>query len=271
MNELSVFLVENYFNLKKQSNNNYFKRKNPYLKNIKNDSNTYKMSAAMTPEGIVTQQSPGESFDGLDEKLKNVHPVHRENIKGKYRLGEKIDSIYQKFINSREGKEFVNYLKKNGNGISKTGSIDDILVVNKGEGIVAATVPDAVRKNLIINQDYIDEYVTTASSATGLSYQQVIENVLVHELHHIYGQTRSERTGNEKDIEYNNDISLIKFYTGLAKKDVENSDVYLTKAKLFTARYDGKHRKTMDEMILKVQEDISKYYSRFDNAYSRAA
>ncbi|MGV8140982.1 MAG: hypothetical protein ACP5NW_00920 [Candidatus Woesearchaeota archaeon] len=267
MSRLINFLTENYFNMKR--NNGYFR-----AKNLRNNSinNINRMSAVLTPEGIVTQQSPGESLEGLDERVDHLHPVYRSDIKGKFRLGEQIDSIYQNFINSGEGKEFIKYLKRTGNGTSKPGSIDDILVVNKGEGMVAATMPDLVRKNLIINEDYIDEYVNMATSTSGLSREQVIENILVHELHHIYGQKPSERRGKEIHIEYNNDISLVKFYTELAKKDVDNSDVYLTKAKLFTARYNGEYRKSMDSMIAKTQEQIYKSYANSNSrSYKQAA
>jgi hypothetical protein len=258
MDGLKRFLIENYLSLRGKTDDKYFMSKIPAYSNKK----VLSMSAAMTPEGIVTQQQPGESFDGIEGKLNNVHPIYRKDISEKFELGKKIDSIYQKFINSTEGKEFVKYLKNNGNGTGNPGNIDDILIVNKGEGLVAATMPDAVRKNLIINQDYINQYAVTVSSLTGLSYEQVIESVISHELHHIYGQTSSERRGNEKKIEFNNDLSLIRFYTGLAKKDSENSETYLSKAKLFTIRYDGQHRQDMDKIIESTEKTISDSYSK---------
>jgi len=264
MDGLKRFLIENYNNLRGIADDKYFMSKISYDKSkiSKSKNRIYPMSAALTREGIVTQQSPGESFDGLEEKLSNVHPIYRGDISGKFELGKKIDSIYQKFMNSTEGTEFVQYLKNNGNGTDNPGSLDDILIVNKGKGLVAATMPDAVRKNLIINQDYIDQYAVTVSSLTGLNYEQVIESIISHELHHIYGQTSSERRGNEKKIEFNNDLSLIKFYTGLAKKDSENSETYLSKAKLFTIRYDGQHRQDMDKIISSSEKTLSDSYSK---------
>lgn len=247
-----MYLIENYLNLRGIVDNRYFISHIPY----KNKS--LNMSAALTPEGIITQQTPGESLDGLDEKLQNVHPIYRSDISGKFELGKKIDYIYQNFMNSYEGKQFVEYMRKNGNGTPGTGSIDDILIVNKGEGLVAATIPDALRKNLIINQDYINRYAMSISSATGLSYEKVIESIIAHELYHIYGQTRSERSSSdEKEIEFNNDLSLIQFYTGLAMDDPDNSDIYLTKAKLFTTRYDGQYREDMEQIISAAEKSLS--------------
>jgi hypothetical protein len=242
------------------------------MRNSLNYARMHKMAAAVAPDGsIITQQSPGESLDGLEERVEHLPPVYKSDVKGKFRLSDHVDSVYQNFINSDEGQEFIKYLKSNGNGTSRTGTIDDILVVNKGKGMVAATIPDLVRKNLILNQDYIDEYVDMAVSASGLSREQVVENIIVHELHHIYGQKPSERRGKESGIEYNNDISLVKFYTGLARKDMENSDTYLTKAKLFTARYGGTYRKNMDEMILRTEKDIAKSYAGSYGGYRQAA
>ena len=100
MNKFDYFMFDNYYGLKKNVNNTY-------LKNISNKIT--KMSAALTPDGIVTQQSPGESFGDLDDRLQTVHPVYRDDLKGKYQLGEHIDSIYQNFINSNEGQEFIKY------------------------------------------------------------------------------------------------------------------------------------------------------------------
>jgi hypothetical protein len=260
MDGLKGFLIENYLNLRGIADDKYFMSEIPYNKS---KNKIYQMSAALTPEGIVTQQSPGESFEGLEKKLSNVDSIYRRDISGKFELGKKIDSIYQNFMNSTEGKEFVKYMKRNGNGTPGTGSIDDILIVNKGEGLVAATIPDALRKNLIINQDYINQYAMTVSSVTGLSYEKVVESIIAHELHHIYGQTRIERSGNdEKKIEFNNDLSLIQFYTGLAQEDSANSDLYLTKAKLFTIRYDGQHRQDMDKIIESTEKTISDSYSK---------
>ena len=128
-----------------------------------------------------------------------------------------------------------------------------------------------MRKNLIINQDYIEEYVSLASSVTNLSREQIIENILVHELHHIYGQTSSQRSGIEKNIEYNNDISLVKFYVELAKKDIDNSDTYLAKAELFTVRYDDKYRKNMDGIIEEARASISEFYNTAKEYYRDAA
>lgn len=263
MDGLQGFLVENYLNLRGIADDKYFMSKIPHIQPYRKSTNkVLPMSAALTPEGIVTQQSPGESFDGIEEKLQNVDPIYRRDISEKYDLGKQIDNIYQNFMNSTEGKEFVQYMKRNGNGTPGTGTIDDIIIVNKGEGLVAATMPDAVRKNLIVNQDYINQYAMTVSSLTGLDYDKVVESIIAHELHHIYGQTRVERTGKEKDIEFNNDLSLIQFYTGLAQEDTINSDLYLTKAKLFTIRYDGEHRQDMDKIIDSAEKTITDSYSK---------
>ncbi len=259
MDGLQRFLIENYLNLRSKADDKYFMSPLPYAGVGGRD---LKMSAALTPEGIVTQQSPGESLDGLDEKLRDVHPVYRKNITGKFELGKEIDNIYQDLMNSYEGREFVQYLRKNGNGTGNTGNIDDIFVVNKGKGMVAATIPDAVRKNLIINQDYIMEYANAMSSATGKSVEEMIKLAIVHELHHIYGQTPTQRTGEEGKIEYNNDLSLIKFYSGLAQKDVENGGQYLDYAKIFTVRYGGEYRKNMDNIIADAEKSLSNSYSK---------
>lgn len=261
MDGLQRFLTENYLSLRDIANNNYFMSKVNYS-NFNNK--ILPMSAILTPEGIITQQSPGESLDGLEEKMKNqnVHPVYRRDISEKFELGKQIDNIYQNFMNSYEGQQFIRYLKRNGNGTPGTGSIDDILIVNKGEGLVAATMPDTMRKNLIINQDYINQYAMIVSSLTGLSYEKVVESVIAHELHHIYGQTRSERSGNEKNIEFNNDLSLIQFYTGLAQDAPEDSDIYLAKAKLFTIRYTGQKKQDMDKIIDSAEKAISDSYSK---------
>lgn len=260
MDGLQRFLIENYLNLRGKADDKYFMPPLPYAGVRGRD---FKMSAALTPEGIVTQQSPGESFNGIEEKLQNVHPIYRSDISEKFELGKQIDKIYQNFMNSYEGQQFIKYMQRNGNGTPGTGTIDDIIIVNKGEGLVAATIPDALRKNLIINQDYINQYAMTVSSLAGLSYEKVVGSIIAHELHHIYGQTRSERNGgDEKSIEFNNDLSLIQFYTGLAQDSSENSDLYLTKAKLFTIRYDGQHRKDMDKIIDSAEKTITDSYSK---------
>jgi len=233
--------------------------------------NINKMSAVLTPEGNMTTQSQGESLEGLEYILRNVPPEKRKDVEEKFRLGTWIDSIYIDFIRSSEGQEFIKYLKRNGNGTPRTGVIDDIHVINGGDGLVAATMPDYFRKNLIINQDSIISYARTLSDYTGLSIVDSIKGILAHEIRHIYGQTRAERRGPEHKVEYNNDVGNVEFYTGLAKKDVANSDFYLAKAKLFTVRYDGEYRKNMDHMIDNTREHISKSYGNNSKNYRQAA
>jgi len=264
MEYISLFINANYSKLgnigdkEKKVETDYTRFKTVYV-TIKS-GRLNPIYIVLVPENYVMgSKQRQESIKSIDDIL-NKAPAEKPNLKSdndkNYGLKDKINSIYQKFINSEEGKEFIKYLKQKGNDTARTGTIDDILIVNKGKELVAATTPDSKRKNLIINKDYIGDYVEAASNATGLTKDQVVENIIAHELHHIYGQKLSERRGNVKDIEYNNDISLIKFYTGLAQKYVEHSDTYLTKAKLFASRYEGTKRSTMDELIYKVQDKV---------------
>lgn len=229
-----------------------------------------KMSVSITPDGIVTRQSSGESVKDIEDRLGRLPPAYKHDAKEKFILGAKIDSIYRDFINSDEGREFIKYLRNNGNGTPRTGTVDDFFVVNEGENLVAATVPDAIRKYIIINQDSIERYAEMLSYSTGLSREDAIKGILAHELHHLYGQTRSERSGLEHKVEYHNDISLVRFYTGLAMKDPANSDLYLAKAKLFTVRYDGDYRESMDDVIADAHERISRFYDN-NKDYKQAA
>lgn len=268
MDELVSFLAESYFSLLKNTGSNYFK---PKLSYSRNHDKFNKMSAAITPQGIVTEQAPYESIDDLDEKLSNVHPDYRDVIKERFQVGGDISSIYNNWINSYEGKEYIKFAKAKGKGNSRPGIVDHIRTISAGDGLVAATTPESSSKKIYINKDYIYEYASMVSDAVGLTIDQVIEIALIHELGHNDIQGPSDRKGTEKQVEYNNDSSLVEFYTGLAKKDMNNSDTYLKKAKAFTVRYDGKERKSMDDIISRTERDISKSYHASKENYRQAA
>lgn len=239
-----------------------------------NHYNINKMAVHDTPNGIVTSHVPGEVYTPDDkDQLNPLPPYKRDKAHENLLTGQYVDKVYQKFLESIEGKEFINYLKKNGNGKGNPGKLEEILVVNKGEGLVAATMPDYVKSNIIINADYIDAYCSQMSSLTGLSYDDILTNVLVHELNHYFGQTKSELNQPENRVEFDNDSSLIEFYMDMAKKYPEDSDRYVRKAEAFTQRYQGKDRDKMDDYIAKnAPEQVSELEEMsMDDSYRYAA
>jgi hypothetical protein len=229
------------------------------------------MAVFVTPHGIETEQAPGESIDNLEERLKNIPEDYRDNSKGKFEFGHEIGSIYKNWINSYEGQEYIKYAKEKGRGSSRPGSIDKIRTIRAGEGLVAATTPDALEKRLIVNKDFIYEFATIMANALDLTIVQGVELAIAHELGHNDIQGPHERRGSEKQVEYNNDFAFVDLYTRLAKKDVNNSDLYLKKAIAFTLRYDGRERKTMDDMILKTYQQLSKSYDMYPKETYRQA
>lgn len=208
------------------------------------------MSAIITPNGVATHQRPGEIY-GPNEKeqvSKLPYPA-RGNVEKNIMTGKYIDNLYQNFIESTEGKEFIKYLRKTGNGRPNTGTIDDIITINQGDNVVAATMPGQTKGNLILNADFIDKYASRMAGITGLSYDDVLTEVIKHELRHFYGQSSLTLQKPNEYVEVENDIGLIKFNLMMSKMFPLQNEFYLKKAGLHTKRYQGEVRNLMEQYI----------------------
>lgn len=219
-----------------------------------NKRSTYRqrnMSAEIGRDGnVTTSQVPGEYYGPKEQAQVNNLP---ENVKDKVHenilTGQYVDKVYSDLMNSVEGKEYVNMLKRHGNGKSKPGRLEEIIVTNQGEGLVAATMPDYVKANIIINHDYIDTYCSQMASITGLSYDDVLKTILIHEMNHYFLQDNADLKKPEPQVEYQNDLSSIQFYMGLANKYPELMDEYVAKAKIYTSRYNNNELGSMNDYI----------------------
>jgi hypothetical protein len=243
------------------------------LYDILTGNNINYMAAAIDPDGNVqTSQAPGEIYSPEAQAQVSKLPgnvrnkVHKNILTGQY-----IDKVYQKFLNSVEGKEYVDMLRRRGNGKSNPGRLEEIIVANQGDGIVAATMPGYVKANIIINADFIDNYAQSISSRWGLEYDDVLNNILVHEMNHYFLQGKKDFKKPEFMVEFHNDFSSIEFYMDLAKKYPQEASFYTRKAEVFTERYGGKALDKMQKYITKnaSKEDIHK--ETVENEYLNAA
>jgi predicted metallopeptidase len=214
------------------------------------------MSAAIGPDGnVVTEQAPGEIYTDEDRAQVSNIPSYGENIHNNIITGQYIDAVYQDFLNSREGQEYVAHLRRHGNGKRMPGILEKIIVTNEGKGKVAATLPNHVKSNLIVNADYIDQAAQEFSRKTGLSYEDAIKGFIIHELNHYFFQSSKDLRQSIPKVEFDNDFSLVKFYMSLANKIPEQKELYIKKARLFTERYGGDIKKVMDSYIEKNRPD----------------
>jgi hypothetical protein len=217
------------------------------------------MSASIGPNGaITTEQQPGEEYTARDANQVRSIPGVGEKIHENILTGQYIDRVYSRFIRSQEGKAYIRFLKKYGNGKRNPGELESILVGNYGDGMVAATLPGKAKANIIINADYIHQYADNATRHFGLAYDQALEVAIIHELNHYFKQTRHELRQQENKVEFNNDFSLVRFYMGLMKKDSANKELYLKKTELLRSRYGGDFRKKMDAYVEKHSEVMEK-------------
>jgi len=211
------------------------------------------MSAVISPDGdVMTRQHPSERYTSqTKQQVQQLPPVIRQKTHKNLITSDYVAKVLEDYLSSEEGKELVTHLRKHGRWgrRQKAGSIDDLIVINAGERMVAATMPESVRSNLIINADFYDTYARRMAAETGLSYKEAIEGVIAHELHHYYGQSQSELRQPTPIVEFKNDAALVKFYVGLAGKHPEHAEHYFKKARLFTKRYGGVPRAAMDLYI----------------------
>lgn len=209
------------------------------------------MSAEIDRNGnVATSQAPGENYGPKEQaQVYNLPEDIREKTHKNILTGQYVDKVYSELMNSVEGKEYVNMLKRHGNGKSRPGRLEEIIVTNQGEGLVAATMPDYMKANIIINNDYLDTYCSQMASITGLSYDDVLKTILIHEMNHYFLQDEADLKKPEHQVEYQNDLNSINFYMDLANKYPELMDEYITKAKLYTSRYDGDALESMNKQI----------------------
>jgi len=203
---------------------------------------------------VATIQNHGERYTPEHRRAINSLPEPQRTIAHKNIItGEYVDSVYSKWItNTREGREFIDFLRREGNGKPNPGSIEEIFVVNGPDGMVAATMPDYVKSNIIINADFYEEYCNKISSMTGRSKDEVLARYIIpHELGHSFIQTAKDRNRPEPEVEFHNDMQMIRFYMGLANKYANDpkASEYITDAQVFTIRYSGTAREVMDKYI----------------------
>lgn len=243
-----------------------------------NFDNIYQMAAAVGPDGVTTHQESGEIYTAADQaKVLSLPIPEKEQIDKNLLTGQYIDQVYRELMNSEEGKAFVEYLKKYGNGRRKPGSIDDIFVKNLGDGVVAATMPEHVRGNIIINADYIHKWARDIERRTGMPYKEAIKAAIIHEIGHYDWQPKSDMKKPVEEIEFNNDYSNIRFYVGLANKNIRNQakrDLYIGKAELLASRYGGKAREFLENYMqrkLEKEKSIEKISNNTSLEYRIAA
>jgi len=216
------------------------------------------MAAAILPNGsTVVEQTPGERFTPADaEDLGNVPEPHRSEIYGKILTSQYVAKVYNDFMGSEEGKAYVQRLKREGNGNPRPGELETIVAISEKPGLVAATYPDHPVANMLVNAEYIDTYCRAMAVKMGLSYDDILKAVIVHELNHYFGQTHDDRNQSVKLVELDNDTDCVEFYTGLAEvtEDPEKRAKYITMARVFADRYDGAYRKQLDTIIDSINE-----------------
>lgn len=209
------------------------------------------MSAILTPDGIMTHQEPGEVYgkaeqgevDALPEPLRTE--AHENFMTGQY-----INRIYDGLMASDMGRNFVGYMRRVGNGEPDTGSIEDIYVESGGRGNVAATIPDAARRNLIVYADDLDCFCNRISNLYDmLSYDDIAAVVIMHELFHNYGQTKEQRTAPVEQIEFHNDYNLINFFINEANNNPNQREYFRQMAKVVTERYSISDRAQLQNYI----------------------